>query len=273
VIRIRIGVVGYGVVGKAVAHGFRSRGHEVYVNDLKPLKNEKTREKRFLINRCDLIFICVPTPPKPDGAMNLTYVEQAVDELHKSASAPDSKRGSTNDPIVVIKSTVVPGTTRKLASKFPKLTFAANPEFLRMKYASHDFLNERRIVIGAHNQKIAEKVAEAYRKWKCPIIITDLDTAETIKLAANCFLVLKVAYACEVANVCKVIGAEAKKVMDAVCLDPRIGKDHLDPSKGPIPKLAHCLPKDLSALIRHLEKKGYISKLLKVALEVGVESN
>lgn len=270
---MKIGVVGYGVVGKAVAHGFRLRGHEVYVNDLKPLEDEKIYEKSFLINRCDIIFICVPTPPKSDGAMNLTYVEQAVDELHNSASALDLKRGDTNDLIVVIKSTVVPGTTHKLASKFPMLRFAVNPEFLRMKYASHDFLNERRILIGARNQEIAKKVAKAYEKWRCPVIITDLDTAETIKLVANCFLTLKVAYACEVANICRVMGVDAKEVMGVVCLDPRIGKDHLDPSTGPIPRSSHCLPKDISALIRHLGSKGYESKLLKVAREVGVESD
>jgi UDPglucose 6-dehydrogenase len=270
---MKIGVVGYGVVGKAVTHGFRLREHEVYVNDLKPLEDEETYAKEFLINRCDLIFICVPTPAGSDGAMNLTYVEQAVDELHKSARTLGLKRNDANRPIVVIKSTVVPGTTRKLAHRFPMLRFAVNPEFLRMKYASHDFLNERRIVIGACEQEIAKKVAKAYKRWRCPTIITDLDTAETIKLVANCFLTLKVAYACEVANVCKVIGVNAKRVMDAVCLDSRIGKDHLDPSAGPIPRDSHCLPKDISALICYLESKGYESKLLKIAREAGVESD
>jgi UDPglucose 6-dehydrogenase len=270
---MKIGVVGYGVVGKAVTRGFRLREHEVYVNDLKPLEDEETYAKELLINRCDLIFICVPTPAGSDGAMNLTYVEQAVHELHESARALGLKRNDADKPIVVIKSTVIPGTTRKLAHRFPMLRFAVNPEFLRMKYASHDFLNERRIVIGACTQEIAEKVAKAYEKWKCPIIITDMDAAETIKLVANCFLTLKVAYACEVANICKVIGVDAKKVMDAVCLDSRIGKDHLDPSTGPIPRDSHCLPKDMSALIRHLKSVGYESELLKVAREVGVESD
>ena len=257
---MRIGVVGYGVT-----QGFRSKGHDVYVNDIRQFKSEKIYDKKFLMDGCDLIFICVPTPSKPDGNLDLTYIEQAIEDLHSY------RRCDSNNPIIVIKSTVIPGTTLSLASKYPKLKFAFNPEFLRMKHALHDFLYPDRNVIGACSIEIAKKVSKAYEDWKCRMIITDLNTAETIKLVANCFLTLKVAYACETNNICNVLGLDAKEIMDAVCIDNRIGTDHLDPSKGPIPRNSPCLPKDTSGMIRFLESKGYDSKLLRAAYAAGIE--
>jgi UDPglucose 6-dehydrogenase len=262
---MKIGIVGSGAVGTTVALGFRLKGHDVYVNDLKHFKKEKIYNKRFLMDRCNLVFVCVPTPPRLDGSLDTAYVKRAVEELH------NVRRHKGDNPIIVIKSTVVPGTTLRLANKFPTLKFAFNPEFLRMKHARYDVLHPSRIVIGARSARIANKVAKAYEGWSCPIIITDLNTAEIIKLVANCFLAFKVAYSCEVANLCKVLGLNAKKVMDAVCLDSRIGTSHLDPSKGPIPRDSHCLPKDMSGLIRYLETKGYDSRLLKAAYDVGIE--
>jgi UDPglucose 6-dehydrogenase len=262
---MKIGIVGSGTVGRTVASGFRFKGHDVYVNDLKRHKREKNYDKKFLMDSCGLVFVCVPTPSKLDGSLNIVYVEQAVKELY------NVRRHGDDNPIIVIKSTVIPGTTLRLANRFPALEFASNPEFLQMKHALHDFLHPERIVIGARSVKIADEVAKAYEGWSCPIITTDLSTAETIKLVANCFLVFKVACSCDVASFCKVLGVNAKKVMDVVCLDSRIGSSHLDPSKGPIPRNSHCLPKDLSGMIRYLETKGYNSKLLKTAYDVGIK--
>ena len=140
-----------------------------------------------------------------------------------------------------------------------------------MEYAQHDFLYPDRIVIGASSARVADEVAKVYEGWDCPIITTDLTTAEAIKLVANSFLALKVAYSCEVASFCGILGINAKKVMEAVCIDKRIGSSHLDPSKGPIPRNTHCLPKDMSGLIRFLETNCHDSRLLKAAYDVGVE--
>jgi UDPglucose 6-dehydrogenase len=262
---MKIGIVGNGAVGKATALGFKSGGHDIYINDLRQPENQKIYEKKDLMDNCNLVFVCVPTPPKIGGSLDLSCVEQAIEELN-SARKLDS-----DNPIIVIRSTVAPGTTRGLAARFPAMKFAYNPEFLRMEHACDDFLHPDRIVIGAHSTDIANEVARAYEGWSCPIIITDLDTAETVKLVSNCFLVYRVAYACEVANFCKVLGVNAKKVMEAVCLDSRIGTSHLDPSKGPIPPNSHCLPKDMFGLIQYLEAKGYSSKLLKTAYDVGIK--
>lgn len=263
---MKIGIVGNGAVGNTTATGFRAKGHAVYINDLKSSKEEKIFDKKYLMDACDLIFICVPTPPKPDGALDTVFVDQAVAELN------DLRKQESDSQLIVIRSTVPPGTTVRLTNTFPSLNFASNPEFLRMNQALHDFLHPERIVIGANDEKVARKVTEAYVGWDCPFVITDPNTAETIKLVANCFLAYKVAFSCEVAGFCKALGINAKEVMDAVCMDSRIGSSHLDPSKGPIPRNSHCLPKDMAGLIRHLEKNGYDSHLLKLAYKVGVEN-
>jgi len=265
---MKIGVVGYGTVGKAVAHGFRLKGHRVYVNDV-ILRNREVSEKDFLMRECNLVFVCVQTPLKPSGIMDLSPLEQAVTELNDSVS--DSGRNETLDSVVVIKSTVVPGTTLKFESQFPDLKFAVNPEFLRMKHACRDFLRQERIVIGSSDKEITKKVSKAYKRWKCPIITTDPTTAETAKLLSNCFLTLKVAYACEAAQICGVLGVNVKEVMDIVCMDPRIGTSHLDPTLGPVPRESPCLPKDAIALIQDLERRGCDPLLIKTAYAIGVE--
>jgi UDPglucose 6-dehydrogenase len=264
---MKIGVVGYGTVGKAVAHGFRVKGHRVYVNDV-ILRNSEDCEKDFLMRECNLVFVCVQTPIKPSGIMDLTPLEQAVTELDDSVS--DSGWNETFDPVVVIKSTVVPGTTLKFESEFPNLKFAVNPEFLRMKHARRDFLHQERIVIGSSDKEIATKAAKAYKRWKRPIITTDPTTAETAKLLSNCFLTLKVAYACEASQICGVLGVNAKEVMDIVGMDPRIGKSHLDPTLGPVPRESPCLPKDAMALVQDLESRGCNPLLIKTAYAIGV---
>jgi UDPglucose 6-dehydrogenase len=266
---LKIGIVGNGTVGKAVSYGFSCKGHEVYVNDVKQFENEKTYNKSYLMQVCDLIFICTPTNSCSDGSLNTNEVENAVKQLNDNRQDISEKEKRT--PIIIIKSTVVPGTTRKLASRYPELRFAFNPEFLRAAHAQDDFLNQKRIVIGVSADKIAKEVMKAYEGWKCPAIITDFETAEIIKLVANGFLTLKVAYACEVANICRLLGVDADEVMEAVTLDPRIHPSHLVPSKGPIPRDSPCLPKDMSGLVHYLETLGYDCKLLKSAYELGVE--
>jgi UDPglucose 6-dehydrogenase len=255
---MRIGVVGYGTVGKAATQAFRERGHSVYINDVKLVEGGVS--KAHLMELCDIIFICVETPCQLDGCIDLSRVEEVVSDL---CTRP-------GNPVLVVKSTVVPGTTVRLASEFPEVRFAANPEFCRQSHAYEDFMYPDRIVIGALDPGIADQVAEAYKGWNCPIVKTDPTTAETIKYVANAFFTLKVAYACEVARICRVLGVDAKEVMDAVCMDRRINPSHLDPTKGSIPRSSPCLPKDLSALIKHLKGKGYDSKLLKAVYEGGV---
>jgi UDPglucose 6-dehydrogenase len=140
-----------------------------------------------------------------------------------------------------------------------------------MKYALHDFLNPDRIVVGTSSTFAETKLRRLYGIWKCPKFFTDATTAETIKYVSNAFFTTKVAFACEISNICKVLGVNAEEVMNVVSLDSRIGKSHLDPTLGKIPNNSACLPKDMSALIRFLEQKRYKSKFLKTVYETGVE--
>ncbi len=156
-----IGVVGYGVVGKAVAAGFKQKGHNVFVNDSEITSDNKTK----LALHCDVIFICVPTPRKPDGSADLTCVYQVAEEFSMIAE-------SILVPPLVIKSTVPPRTTCRLNWKYPKLQFLCNPEFLRAEHALEDFLHPDRTVIGALKKhfealgsEVEFKVADNYNTF------------------------------------------------------------------------------------------------------------
>ena len=241
---MKIGVIGYGTVGKAISEGFTLLGYRVYVND-----KEKYTPKKWLIKNCDITFICVQTPPKKDGSIDLSHIYEVIDEINKYK--PKS--------VIVIKSTVIPGTTVKLSKEYPRITFAVNPEFLRHKHALTDFLNPSKIVIGAFEKNIALKISSLYSRIKVPKIITDPTTAETIKYINNAFLSLKVAFSNEVKNICETLKVNPREVMYAVCLDRRINLSHLDPTKGLI--AGKCLPKDLYAIIKLCENKCKIPLL------------
>jgi UDPglucose 6-dehydrogenase len=243
----KIGIIGYGVVGRAIAHGFKLNRNLVYINDIKP--NIENFSKKNLMALCDYIFICVPTPEN-NGKIDLSFITGVLKELSKYKG----------NPIIIIKSTIVPGTTHKLEQIFP-FKFAVNPEFLRQEKAEKDFMDPSRIVIGASDRQVGKKVLTLFEKWKCPKILTDPITAETIKYISNAFLTYKVAFACEVAHISKIIGVDAKEVMDVVCMDARINSSHLDPTLGPISIDSPCLPKDLISLITYLENKSYSSEL------------
>ena len=262
---MNIGVIGFGTVGKAVAKGFSIRKHLIFINDLEKQPNIKRTSKANLMKNCDFIFVCVPTPKQEDGTINLEFVNSTIKEL-------DDNYTIFNEPIIVIKSSVVPGTTDFFECEFPNLKFVCNPEFLREKHAETDFDHPDRIVIGTSNKKIGYKLVELYKSWNCPIILTLSLVAETIKYIANSLLVAKVSFSCEVAEICKVYGVNAEEVMNAVTLDHRINRSHLDPTLGAIQMNSPCLPKDLLALIKHLESKDYQSSFLQEVFNRGVST-
>lgn len=267
-----LGVVGYGYVGKAVTEVFRKLGFKVYVNDIDENKSAKAFldvcDKKTMVQKCDAIFVCVGTPEGLHGNIDLYQVNNVVDKL----AFYSSNGRLTKKPLIIIKSTVVPGTTKTYAELHKHLLFAANPEFFRQESSVKDFQNPDRIVVGTESETAKELMSELYLPWTTtPKVYTDFCTAELIKYVSNAFLVMKVAFACEVQKISKLLGCNAETVMDAVTLDRRINKSHLNPSLGRIPADSPCLPKDLSALIEFLKCFKYDSHLLKVALENGVE--
>jgi len=267
-----LGVVGYGYVGKAVTEVFRELGFKVYVNDNDENVSAKAFldvcDKKTLVQKCDAIFVCVGTPEGLHGNIDLYQINSAVDKL----AFYSSNGRITKKPLIIIKSTVVPGTTKTYAELHKHLLFAANPEFLRQASAIKDFRNPDRIVIGTESDKAKMLMSDLYLTWTTtPKVYTDFCTAELIKYVSNAFFVSKVAFACEVQNISKLLGCNAATVMDAVTLDRRINKSHLNPLLGRIPADSPCLPKDLSALIQFLRCFKYDSHLLQVILEDGVE--
>ena len=191
----------------------------------------------------EFIFIAVNTPAGPTGEADLRYVRQAAASIGKVLRHPAT---------IITKSTVPIGTgdrvdhilARELADKV-SFDVVANPEFLREGSAVADFLHPDRIVLGADRRAAAEHAAVLYRPLGCPILITDLRSAEMIKYASNAFLATKISFINEVALICERTGADVRVVADGMGLDQRIGRAFLDAGLG---WGGSCFPKDVSAL-------------------------
>jgi len=203
----------------------------------------------------DVVFICVQTPKTHEGEADLRFVESAI---------KDVVRVSSDDTVLVIKSTIPPGSLEGLEKISPKLApFSVNPEFLRQGKSVNDFFNPDRIVIGTDND--AEILESIYQTVDAPVIITNPVTAQIIKYAANSMLALRLSFMNELANISELLGGHIKDVEDALALDPRIGSKFLRSSAG---FGGSCFPKDVLALHYAGEKAGYTSKLIAPIIEV-----
>ncbi len=210
------------------------------------------------VQKSDVIFIAVPTPPQPDGSVDLSYIEKV---------ARDIAAAITSYKIVVDKSTVPVKTGEKVAETIKRYCPAkaefdvvSNPEFLREGFAVGDLMKPDRIVIGTRSQRPVAAMKEIYQPFQAPIIVTDINSAELIKHAANSFLALKISYINAIANVCEAAGANVQEVANGIGLDDRIGRRFLNAGIG---FGGSCFPKDLSAFIKIAEQIGYDFKLLK----------
>ncbi len=216
--------------------------------------------------KSQVIFLAVPTPSKPNGDADLTYVENVARAI---ARHMDSYK------LIVEKSTVPAETGKKirrtihlnLAPKHRKgnkvlLDFdvASNPEFLKEGSAVHDFMNPDRIVIGVESKKAEGLLRDIYRPLKPKILVTNIASAEMIKHASNSFLAAKISFINAVAQVCDRVGADVLKVAEGMGLDKRIGRQFLDAGVG---YGGSCFPKDVDAFIRVSERSGYDFTLLK----------
>ena len=208
-------------------------------------------------SRADFVFLCVPTPAGPDGGTDLSFLEAATAEIAQSL------RPGT---VVVNKSTAPPGTTRFLARVLGRVDVpvASNPEFLRQGSAVSDFLNPDRVVVGAADAAVSERVAGLYAAIDAPFLITDAASAETVKYVANAFLATKLSFANAVAALCEAVGADVDHVLAGMGHDRRIGRDYLRPGPG---WGGSCLPKDTRALIDSASSAGYDFALLRSVVE------
>ena len=249
---MKIGVVGNGYVGGAVAHGFSpaSTGKcEVKVYDILPERSLNTLDET--VNDSDFIFVSDPTPMNTDGSISLKYIYRVFKQINEV--------NRRNDNIIILKSTIVPGTTEKIQEKYPDLNIVFNPEFLTEKSARLDFINQNRIILGGDKIYTSE-VAKLFNfRFKyCHIIETDYKTAEMVKYFSNIFFAVKVSFANEMKLVCDKIGADWTTALEGFVADGRVGDSHLN-VPGPDGKMGFggsCFPKDINAFMSFADKIG-----------------
>lgn len=218
------------------------------------------------VEKSDVIFIAVPTPPQPDGSVDMSFIEKVAREI---ASAMTSYK------IVVDKSTVPVKTGDKVAETIKRYCKAkvefdvvSNPEFLREGFAVEDLMKPDRVVIGVRSQRPVLAMKEVYEPFHAPIIVTDINSAELIKHASNSFLALKISYINAVSIVCEATGANVQQVAAGMGLDDRIGRRFLNAGLG---FGGSCFPKDLSAFVKISEQIGYDFRLLKEVQRINAE--
>ena len=249
---MKIGLIGAGFVGNAVKNGIEAKGFAVKTYD-----KFKDSDKFEAVAVCDFIFICVPTPPKADGSISLSVVDEVIKKL-----ANVHLQG-----IVIIKSTVIPGTAQGYQDKYPNLSIVSNPEFLTQSTAGYDFLHPDKIIIGytSGNEPNARKLAELYQDFEAPVKIVRSEEAEMTKYMVNSYYATRVIFANEIYDICKGLGIDYEKVRGCFELDKRVASGHFDVFYGGYRGFGgDCLLKDLDALVSKAEAQNLNPGLLKV---------
>ncbi len=210
------------------------------------------------VDHSQIVFIAVPTPPQADGSVDLTFIERVAREI-AGVLKPGQYR------VIVDKSTVPVKTGEKVAetikryNKGAEFDVVSNPEFLREGCAVPDLMNPDRVVIGSASQRATDLMKNVYQPFKAPILVTDINSAELIKHAANSFLSLKISYINAVAAICEASGADVEMVADGIGMDRRIGRNFLNAGLG---YGGSCFPKDVKAFIAISKQLGTPFKLL-----------
>lgn len=281
-----VAVIGAGYVGLVTGAGLAHLGHRVrlaeksaervaqleagevpiFEEGLAELLTEGRSSGRLTVHNdnveaiedAQFIFLCLPTPPGPDGRADLSFVEGVIEELANVVPA---------DAIFVVKSTVPPGSVIRFSKRLVHLgspaAIASHPEFLREGRAVGDFMRPDRIVVGAFTPEVADAVASLYDA-SVESVITDPTSAEMIKYASNSYLAARLTFVNTLANLCEAVGADITDVIDGMGRDHRIGPHFLQPGPG---YGGSCFPKDTEALIGVAEDAGYDFKLLKSVIE------
>src|SRR5919112_453339 len=277
-----IGVIGVGWVGLVTAACFAELGHQVWARDIVPEKVESlargevpihepglpqlvaknsgrlhfTTDMNEVLERAQLLFVCVDTPPTYSGDADLSRVESVLDEL-----------GDSDRHALVMKSTVPVGTGRSIQRRRAGTGYVSNPEFLKEGSAVADFMNPDRVVVGANDgsERYADRVEALYAPLGAEVVRTDVASGEMIKLASNAFLATKISFINEIANVSEELGADVREVARGMGLDDRIGPKFLQAGVG---FGGSCFPKDVQALKQLAGNSGYHFQLLTAVVEV-----
>ncbi len=291
---MKLTIIGTGYVGLVTGACFAEVGHQVvcvdndaskikllksggipiYEPGLEELVKKNTAAGRLAfttstaegVQKSDVIFIAVATPPQPDGSVDLSFIERVARDI--AAAMSDYK-------IIVDKSTVPVKTGEKVAETIKRycpgkadFDVVSNPEFLREGFAVGDLMKPDRVVIGTRSARPVAALKEIYAPFNAPIVVTDINSAELIKHASNSFLALKISYINAIATICETTGANVQEVAAGMGLDERIGRRFLNAGIG---FGGSCFPKDLSAFIKIAEQIGYDFRLLKEVQRVNAE--
>jgi UDPglucose 6-dehydrogenase len=210
------------------------------------------------VDKSQIVFIAVPTPPQPNGDVDLSFIEKVSREIADVL---------TDYRVIVDKSTVPVKTGERVAETIKrynrhgaKFDVVSNPEFLREGCAIHDLMHPDRIVIGAQSQHAVDLMKKVYEPFMAPVLVTGINSAELIKHAANSFLALKISYINAISAICDASGADVEKVADGIGMDRRIGRQFLNAGIG---YGGSCFPKDVAAFIQISEQLGVPFTLLK----------
>ena len=253
---LNIGIIGQGFVGSAIREVLKNF-YSVMTYDLDQEKCNSTHEDVCL--KSDIIFMCLPTPMRPSGECDTRILEDAILQVEEAC-----KKTYESRPILVIKSTVPPGTTARINDK-SGLSVCFSPEFLTEANSFEDFKNQTRIIIGGP-RPATTLVKQMFRKAfpTIPIVKTGSKTAEMVKYFTNCFLATKVTFANQMYDICQTKDIDYDKVCEYVLYDKRIGKSHLtvpgpDGDRG---FGGHCFPKDLAAMIYYADTNNVDNQFL-----------
>src|SRR6202008_755942 len=212
------------------------------------------------------VFIAVPTPPQADGSVDMTYIERVAREI---ASGLKEYRVIVDKRTVPVKTgEKVADTIRRYNKVNVEFDVVSNPEFLREGCAVADLMKPDRIVIGAQSEHAIDLMKKVYEPFMAPILVTDINSAELIKHAANSFLALKISYINAVSAICEASGADIEKVADGIGADKRIGRSFLNAGIG---YGGSCFPKDIAAFITICEQLGVPFTLLKEVQRINAE--
>jgi UDPglucose 6-dehydrogenase len=281
-------IIGSGYVGLVSGACFAEVGHNVFCVDNDQRKVDALRAGRIPIyepgledlvlrnvaahrlhftnsigegvDPSEVIFIAVPTPPQPDGSVDLSFIEKVAREI-SGVLKKDQYRVIVDKSTVPVKTGEKVGDTIKRYNKTgAEFDVVSNPEFLREGCAVPDLMKPDRIVIGGNSDRALALMKKVYEPFNAPILVTDINSAELIKHAANSFLALKISYINAVSAICEASGADVEKVADGIGMDRRIGRNFLNAGLG---YGGSCFPKDIAAFIAISDELGVPFTLLK----------
>jgi UDPglucose 6-dehydrogenase len=240
-----LGIIGQGFVGSAVREGMKNH-FDVKCFDKDANKFSNIGSIFEVVESTEVTFLCVPTPMKKSGECDLSIIHSALVEIQQCVLALQKV-----NYIVVIKSTIPPGTTEALNNIYRELSIVFNPEFLTEANAVNDYLNQNRIIVGGERpaSSIVKRIfAKAFPN--VPIIKTSSTIAEMIKYVTNTFLAMKVSYANEMYEICQKLKIDYDKVIEYARYDTRLGNSHwsVPGPDGDFGFGGHCFPKDVAAL-------------------------